>query len=118
MDSRWRRDPPQEVAIGCSPDQYQPIFTGAGNERAIRGPHGSIDHCGMFTSHPAGAFLHIPETYNAIIPAAGKPTAIWAPVHTGNRRSMALQDMCAGPPLGHPDAPRLIIPAARSAVCD
>src|SRR5437588_6466008 len=63
-------EPPQEGAIGCSPDQYQPIFTGAGDSSAVGGPHGGIDHCGMFTSHPTGAFLHIPETYAAIIASA------------------------------------------------
>src|SRR5207237_4783756 len=80
-DSSCMLEPPQEVAIGCSPDQYQPIFTGAGNLSAIGGPHGSIDQSTMFNSHPAGAFLHIPDADDAIITATGKPAAIWAPVH-------------------------------------
>src|SRR5947209_12354708 len=98
----------QEVAIRRSPYQEQPIFTAAGNERAIGGPYGSIDRSGLFTSHPAGAFLHIPKTDAAIKAAAGKKAPIETPVHTDYQIGMALQDMRAGARLSIPDAHRLI----------
>src|SRR5882724_6649709 len=111
-------EPLQEVTIRRSPDQDQPIFTGAGKKQAIGGPHDGIDRSGMFTSHPAGAFLQIPDADAAIIASAGKKAPIDTPAHTVYQTGMALQEMRAGACLRIPDAHGLVRAITGNAVSD